>query len=189
MNTSSQALATLERTRAAAAALPEVLRAATPGGEALSVAAIEALYRECGATVRRRARALLGCEAAAEDALQDVFLKALDHREEFRASASPRTWLYRVTLNHCLNVKRDARRRQALLAMKVQPAQIVAPACAEVQVEARRLLGRVGGEVRAAAGCFYVEGLTQDEAAAALGVSRRTVGNRLRALRDAAGVG
>lgn len=189
MNTSSQALATLERRRAAAAVVPEVLRAGPPEGEALSVAAIEALYRECGAMVRRRARALLGCEAAAEDALQDVFLKALDHREEFRASAAPQTWLYRVTLNHCLNVKRDARRRQELLAVKVLPAQAVAPACAEAQVDARRLLGRVGAEVRAAAGCFFVEGLTQDEAAAALGISRRTVGNRLRALRDAAGAG
>jgi len=171
MNTSPTALALLEARRAARARAP------------LAMTAIETLYREYGALVRRRARALLGSEDAAEDALHDIFVKAIDHRDEFRAAAQPQTWLYRVTLNHCLNVKRDARRRRELLEEKVAPAVEQAAPSAESVVDAHRLLARVSEEVSAAARCFYLGGLTQDETAAALGVSRRTVGHRLQAFR------
>ena len=157
---------------------------ATPSTLAMNT--IEDLYRSYGAAVRRRAQAVLGCPYAAEDALQDIFIKAIDHRDGFRAAASPRTWLYRVTMNHCLNVKRDGSRRRRLIDVKVAPVTPQADVSLEAQVQAKRLLGRMPVEVRDTAACFYLGGLTQDETATALGVSRRTVGNRLKSFRDLA---
>ncbi|MCL5097196.1 MAG: RNA polymerase sigma factor [Candidatus Omnitrophica bacterium] len=44
---------------------------------------------------------LLGDAAQAEDAAHEVFLKAYRHLDQFRFKAKVRTWLYRITINHC----------------------------------------------------------------------------------------
>jgi RNA polymerase sigma-70 factor (ECF subfamily) len=41
----------------------------------------------------------------AEDITHDVFLKAFRNLGQFRGQASLRTWLYRVTINHCRTVQ------------------------------------------------------------------------------------
>jgi RNA polymerase sigma factor (sigma-70 family) len=47
----------------------------------------------------------------AEDHVQEVFLRAWRSRECFQGRSSPRTWLYRVATNACLDtLRRDARR-------------------------------------------------------------------------------
>lgn len=48
---------------------------------------------------------LLGEPQRAEDATHDVFLKAFRHMSGFRGEASWRTWLYRITINHCHNLQ------------------------------------------------------------------------------------
>lgn len=47
----------------------------------------------------------------AEEAAQDVFVKIHQKMVNFREAASIRTWIYRITVNHCLDVQR-ARKRQ-----------------------------------------------------------------------------
>src|SRR5580692_9746419 len=47
----------------------------------------------------------LGDPQKAEDATHDVFLKALRHLDQFRGEASARTWLYRIAINHCKNMR------------------------------------------------------------------------------------
>ena len=56
-----------------------------------------------------RCQYLLGDRTRAEDAMQDVFAKALGHWHEFRNEASPLTWLVRIATHHCLNVLRAER--------------------------------------------------------------------------------
>ena len=54
---------------------------------------------------------MLGSFDEAEDHVQEVFLRAWRSRESFRGQSSPRTWLYRVATNACLDtLRRDARR-------------------------------------------------------------------------------
>jgi RNA polymerase sigma-70 factor, ECF subfamily len=54
---------------------------------------------------------MLGSFDEAEDHVQEVFLRAWRSRERFRGESSPRTWLYRVATNACLDtLRRDARR-------------------------------------------------------------------------------
>jgi len=50
---------------------------------------------------------LLGDPAQAEDAVHDVFLKAFRKYGEFRGQSEVRTWLYRITLNHCSNLRQS----------------------------------------------------------------------------------
>ena len=56
-----------------------------------------------------RCQYLLGDRTKAEDAMQDVFAKALGHWHEFRSESSPLTWLVRIATHHCLNVIRAER--------------------------------------------------------------------------------
>ena len=54
---------------------------------------------------------ILGSFDEAEDHVQEVFLRAWRSREHFQGQSSPRTWLYRVATNACLDtLRRDARR-------------------------------------------------------------------------------
>lgn len=48
---------------------------------------------------------LLGNPSAAEDAAHDVFVKAWRNLGGFRGDAEVRTWLYRIALNHCSNLR------------------------------------------------------------------------------------
>lgn len=42
----------------------------------------------------------------AEDASQEVFIKALKNLHKFRRTSNIKTWLYKITANTCINIKR-----------------------------------------------------------------------------------
>jgi RNA polymerase sigma-70 factor (ECF subfamily) len=149
-------------------------------------AEVESLYRRYGPAVFRRAHALLGREADAHDAVQDVFVRVLHSYGQFRHESSPMTWLYRVTTNLCLNRMRDTRRRAELLRQQ-DPEQTVAGVRLELSPDVRDLLRSVPEEVAAAAVYHHVDGMTHEEIAGLLGVSRRTVGNLLERFQRSAG--
>jgi len=46
---------------------------------------------------------MLGNELDAEDAAQDIFVKVFGSIHTFRFDSSPATWIYRITLNTCLD--------------------------------------------------------------------------------------
>lgn len=54
---------------------------------------------------------LLGSLSDAEDVLQETLLAAWQGWGGFQRRSSPRTWLYRIATNRCLNALRDARRK------------------------------------------------------------------------------
>ncbi|HUN37161.1 MAG TPA: RNA polymerase subunit sigma-70 [Trebonia sp.] len=54
---------------------------------------------------------MLGSFDEAEDHVQEVFLRAWRSRDQFQGRSSPRTWLYRIASNVCLDtLRRDTRR-------------------------------------------------------------------------------
>lgn len=56
----------------------------------------------------RMAYMYLGDLSLAEEAVQDTFLKAYAHMERFRGEASEATWLTRIAINTCKDVRRTA---------------------------------------------------------------------------------
>src|SRR5437660_7201059 len=50
----------------------------------------------------------------AEDATQEILIKALTRLSSFEGRSSIRTWLYRIAVNHVLNMKRGRRELPAL---------------------------------------------------------------------------
>jgi RNA polymerase sigma-70 factor, ECF subfamily len=147
---------------------------------------IDDLYRKYGPMVRRRARAILGEESAAQDALQEVFVSVVRSWGAFRREASPVTWLYRTTTNHCLNRLRDERRRVELEEAAFGHREEKATVPLDDRATLAALLRSVPDELREIAVYYYVDEMSQDEIADLLKVARRTIGNRLEAFRIAA---
>ena len=135
---------------------------------------LEALYTTHGPMVLRRARLLLHDDQAARDALHDVFLRVLRAEGEFRAQASPATWLYRIATNHCLNVLRDERRRVELRTRYLRPAS-EAGGDADAPIQLAQILRNVRPELQEIAIYHLVDELKHEEIAELLGVSRRTI--------------
>ena len=65
------------------------------------------IYQEHSQFIFYLALRLLGDQARAEDATHDVFLKAFRKMDTFRGDANVRTWLYRITINHCQNIQQS----------------------------------------------------------------------------------
>jgi len=72
---------------------------------------LEAIYQEHSRPIYYLALRMLGDPTQAEDATHDVFLKAYRKLGEFKGHSSIRTWLYRITVNHCQNLLQTWHRR------------------------------------------------------------------------------
>ena len=72
---------------------------------------LQAIYDEHARTVYYLALRMLGDPTQAEDATHDVFLKAYRKLGDFKGHSSLRTWLYRITINHCQNLLQSWHRR------------------------------------------------------------------------------
>jgi len=144
------------------------------------VATPEDLYRVYGPLVLRRARAMLADEHAARDATHDVFVKVLGALADFRNEASPVTWLYRATTNHCLNVLRARLRRpEELTHAQDEHGAAEADVSVDERLTLAAVLERVPEHLREIAVYYYLDQMSHEEIARVMGVSRRTVGNRL----------
>jgi RNA polymerase sigma-70 factor (ECF subfamily) len=72
---------------------------------------LDAIYQENSRPIYYLALRMLGDPTQAEDATHDVFLKAYRKLGEFKGQSSIRTWLYRITINHCQNLLQTWHRR------------------------------------------------------------------------------
>ena len=144
---------------------------------------INSLFRRYGPIVYRRALQILGHEADAKEAVQEVFIRAIRNSESFEGRSQISTWLYRITTNYCLNKIRDSKRRRELLQEHgLRPEMdggLPVHAIADKVVLVRKLLAAASPQEARAAMCVYIDGMSQAEAAEILEVSRRTVGNLL----------
>jgi RNA polymerase sigma-70 factor, ECF subfamily len=143
----------------------------------------DSFYSKHSNVVYRRALRLLGDQEAARDATQEVFLRVLQGSGKTPPLPTPTAWLYRVTTNLCLNRLRDQRRARALLASSADNGASV-PAAGEARAIVAEILGRVPEELQDIAVYFFLDELTYDEIAPLVGVSRRTISNRLAAFRE-----
>ncbi len=114
--------------------------------------------------------------------MQEVFIRALRSSTEFRADASPMTWLYRITTNYCLNSIRDRARRDEILRGQGPPPE-EQPLSAEDRHTVLQLLERVPSDVGEVAIHYFIDEMKQEEIAELLGVSRRYVRERLDSFR------
>jgi len=150
--------------------------------------AFEELYREHAEMVYNLALRLSGDPDRAADLSQEVFLRVHRHLAKFRGRSSLRTWIYRVTVNHC----RSRLRRRQLATRSLAAAGERAACLPDPRrgPEERAVAGDQGRLVTAALRELPVsfreavvlrdlEGLAYEEIAEVLGVRIGTVRSRI----------
>lgn len=160
------------------------------GGRSAGRAWLKQLYSTYGGAVFQRCRFLLKDPTAAEDAMQDVFARAMLNETTFRGEASPLTWLTKIATNHCLNLLREKRAAwhdQYESMERVKGEAHGGPGSLEARDLVRRTLSRFDLETQSAVIHYWVDDLTLDEVAALLGRSVPTVRKRLNTFAEATG--
>ncbi|MCB2222180.1 MAG: RNA polymerase sigma factor [Bacteroidetes bacterium] len=64
------------------------------------------LYKRYEKKVYNRCVGYLKDKALAHEFVQDIFIKVFEHLPQFRKSATFSTWLYSITVNHCIDYSR-----------------------------------------------------------------------------------
>jgi RNA polymerase sigma-70 factor (ECF subfamily) len=146
-------------------------------------AAIAEAYRRYGHALHRRVLGLVGNPEDARELVQEVFCQFWRRREFFEGKSSMFTYLYRIATN--LAIDRLRRKRTAGAQVELDETGHAAPAGAPdrsvaAAMELAELTCGLDDETLTIAVMANVDGLTQDEIAEALQLSRRTVGKRLK---------
>lgn len=143
--------------------------------------AFEELYRQHARRLYSLAVRMIGSAEDAEDLLQEVFLQAHRKLPGFRGESTLGTWLYRLTMNHCLD---HLRGRQAKMsratasladehaAEPMAPEPVVPSAISRMDLE--RAIEALPPGAKAAFLLHDVEGFEHQEIAAILGISEGT---------------
>ncbi len=141
---------------------------------------IERLLAQHGDGLLRLCYAYLGDAALSEDALQETFLSAYRHLDSFRGESSEKTWLTRIAINACKDIRRS--RWFRFVDRRVALEDIPEPVCA-FSPEDETLIKNVmalPAKLRAAVLLYYYQGLSAKETADALHIATPTVYQRLK---------
>ena len=157
----------------------------------LTDAELADLYDRYAHVVFRRCLSILGNEEDAHDATHETFAKVMRSGDQFRGQASPLTWMYRISTNHCLNVLRNRKGRQNKLTVHredlVGDGAHHPPGQAGFDSElVRRLLEEADEETRLVVVHTYFDDCTREEVAQLVGISVPTVRKRVQQFLEAA---
>src|SRR5215510_5728761 len=126
-----------------------------------------------------------GDESMARDVTQQVFLKLFTTIGQFRENSQFSTWLYRIVANACADEHRK-RRRFAPFSPEIEVSKMTVKSSQEEAYHRRQVADSVSAAIaeltpklRLPILLKYVEGLSYDEIAEALGISIGTVSSRL----------
>lgn len=136
-------------------------------------------YRDYGPVVHRRARRILGNDEEAEDALQEVFVRAIGSAKEFRGEGPALAWIYRITTNLCLNRLRQRASHPVVVDPEAVDRLLAGGRQEEDRQAVLQVLARLDPLTQELALYHYVDGMNMEEVAQVVGYSRKTVGKKL----------
>ncbi len=166
-------------------AASELVRRAQRGERA----AFDELVRRYRARIFALALHLSGSQSDADDITQDAFLKAYRALGQFAGRSEFFTWIYRITVNRALNVRR-ARQRKAETSL--EDPRIVMAIAADAGSDPHKAaqlrqtygclmqaLDRLGPEMRTSVVLVALQGMSHEEAAVIQGCSPGTISWRI----------
>lgn len=150
------------------------------------IGALEALYEQYKTSVYRSALAITRDRGAAEEILQDAFLRAFRHIDNVHDGGPIGPWLHRITINLSYTWA-TKRKRWSLPLEQVIDRLITAPASSpehtveqnELQQVVREAIDQLEFPHRATIVLFYLEGFSLAEIAEIMDVPEGTVKSRL----------
>lgn len=142
--------------------------------------AFERLYRRHVARIHTLARRMLG-EADADEATQDVFVRAWEKLGTFRGDAAFGTWLYRVGINVLLARRASlVRRRERFTGDDAAIDRVsVRPVRTDLRIDFDAAIDRLPDGAREVFTLYDIEGYKHEEIAGMLGISAGTSKSQL----------
>jgi len=146
--------------------------------------AYERLYRLQGARMRNLARNLLGTQSDAEDAVQETFLKVQRSITSFRGQSSFVTWMFRILVNTCHDLRRSRMRRKEFVPDEREDAAMPVEARApgghpSLKLALERAIAALTQQQRNVFLLYEVEGFHHAEIAAMLEITETASKNTL----------
>ncbi len=187
MATDDEALANLSES--------ELIRAAKAG----EARAFDRLVEDHYQTVYNTAYRMLSTPSEAADATQATFVRVYEALDSFRGDASFSTWVYRITMNVCLDELRRRKNQPYSLTEEDDDGEPAGerdmpdlsdePASTAEQRELQQIvhdaIGRLSEDFRAVVVLYDIRGLSYQEISDALNIPLGTVKSRLSRARKA----
>ena len=117
--------------------------------------------------------------AMAEDAVQETFIKAYRNLHTFRGDSSEKTWLIRIAINVCRDMRRTAWFRNIGRMVSLNDVELAQKQELDVSSALIGEITRLPEKYKEVILLHYYEGLNQSEIAGILRVSPATVHRRL----------
>lgn len=154
------------------------------------------LYRRYRDRIVAFCKRIVGTDAQAEEAAQDVFIKLYRTRDGYTPRSRFSTFIYRIAANHCLNLQ--ARVEHKVVARGVEVDNRAAPSSSqsapaphaaleqgELREHLSRALATLPDRQRAALVLVHYEGLSYEEAAEAIDVTESALKSLIHRARGA----
>ncbi len=146
-------------------------------------AEIDRLVSAYQSALLRLSYAYLHDRALAEDAVQETFLKAYRNLDRFRGDSSEQTWLMKIAMNVCRDLRRAGwfrhTDRSVTPDMLPEPSAQASAQDREITLEVMRLPVKL----REAVLLYYFQEMSTVAIAEALGITQQAVSGRLRRAR------
>lgn len=140
----------------------------------------EALLEAHSASIYRLCYMYLQDKALAEDAMQESFIKAYKAFAQFQSASSPKTWLSRIAINTCKDLRKSAWYRYLYHATPWEslPEQ-ASPVEQREDGELLVSIAKLPHKLKEVILLYYYQDLNGSEIAEILGVSQQAVSARL----------
>jgi len=149
---------------------------------------ISRLYKEYSNTIFHVCNKYLNDYELAKDAVHDVFIKAYQKSDQFGGQSKEISWLYRIAINHCIDILRVKKRRNQIIDMHRNEFWEVDREEEIIDIDSERLTKRILSEsnesLREVASLYYFGNLSQDEIGEMFGLSRVAITKRLKRFRE-----
>lgn len=127
---------------------------------------------------------ILHDEALAEDAVQETFLKAYKALDDFRGESSEKTWLFRIGVNVCRDMRRGRWFRYVDRRVTPETLPIPAAGAEEDYEDLAQAIVLLPDKYKEVILLYYYQNMNVREIALALGLAPSSVSNRLKKARE-----
>ena len=141
---------------------------------------IEGLMRQYASSILRLCLLILQDYHLAEDAMQDTFLKAYRSYDRFRGDSSVYTWLTRIAVNTCKDIRRSAWCRRVSRSIRLEDLPELSVPPVEADDTLINSVLALPMKLRKTVLLVYYSNLSAAEAARALSISVPAVYKRLK---------